>query len=190
MVIVGNGNPLYYSCLGNAMDRGAWRATVHGVAKSRTWLSTNRHIYEGQRRFKNSQTGHAILSVISPRMHATMPLHMLCLQSGMPSTLFSLQSSFLKSGLWHCPRSLPLFWGNSVSLSPLCWGPKLRLHGGHQVTSVSEAAESLWENKGVCTCHSRGHCKLFRNTDSELLIFGFFQGKSKSYLIMWNFPIV
>ena len=29
----GNGNPLQYSCLGNPMDRGAWRATVHGVAK-------------------------------------------------------------------------------------------------------------------------------------------------------------
>ena len=32
----GNGNPLQYSCLGNPMDRGAWRATVHGVEKSRT----------------------------------------------------------------------------------------------------------------------------------------------------------
>ena len=29
----GNGNPLQYSCLGNSIDRGAWRATVHGVAK-------------------------------------------------------------------------------------------------------------------------------------------------------------
>ena len=29
----GNGNPLQYSCLENPMDRGAWRATVHGVAK-------------------------------------------------------------------------------------------------------------------------------------------------------------
>ena len=29
----GNGNPLQYSCLGNPMDRGAWQATVHGVAK-------------------------------------------------------------------------------------------------------------------------------------------------------------
>ena len=29
----GNGNPLQYSCLGNPMDRGPWRATVHGVAK-------------------------------------------------------------------------------------------------------------------------------------------------------------
>ena len=32
----GNGNPLQYSCLENSMDRGAWWATVHGVAKSRT----------------------------------------------------------------------------------------------------------------------------------------------------------
>ena len=30
----GNGNPLQYSCLENPMDRGAWQATVHGVAKS------------------------------------------------------------------------------------------------------------------------------------------------------------
>ena len=30
----GNGNPLQYSCLENAMDRGAWQATVHGVAES------------------------------------------------------------------------------------------------------------------------------------------------------------
>ena len=29
----GNGNPLWYSCLRNPMDRGAWWATVHGVAK-------------------------------------------------------------------------------------------------------------------------------------------------------------
>ena len=31
-----NGNPLQYSYLGNPMDRGAWWATVHGVAKSQT----------------------------------------------------------------------------------------------------------------------------------------------------------
>ena len=29
----GNGNPVQYSCLENPMDRGAWRATVHGVTK-------------------------------------------------------------------------------------------------------------------------------------------------------------
>ena len=30
----GNGNPLQSSCLESSMDRGSWRATVHGVAKS------------------------------------------------------------------------------------------------------------------------------------------------------------
>ena len=35
----GNGDPLQYSCLENPMDRGAWWAAVHGVTKSRTWLS-------------------------------------------------------------------------------------------------------------------------------------------------------
>ena len=34
----GHGNPLQYSCLENPMDRGAWWATVHGVAKSWTQL--------------------------------------------------------------------------------------------------------------------------------------------------------
>ena len=35
----GNSNPLRYLCLENPMDRGAWWATIHGVAKSRTQLS-------------------------------------------------------------------------------------------------------------------------------------------------------
>ena len=34
----GNGNPLQYSCLGNLMDKGAWRVTVHGVTKGWTQL--------------------------------------------------------------------------------------------------------------------------------------------------------
>ena len=34
----GNGSPLQYSCLENPVDRGAWWAAVHGVAKSRTRL--------------------------------------------------------------------------------------------------------------------------------------------------------
>ena len=38
---VGSGNPLQYSYPENPTDRGAWRATVHGVAKSHTHLSTH-----------------------------------------------------------------------------------------------------------------------------------------------------
>ena len=37
----GHGNPLQYSCLENPMDRGAWRATVHGVEKNWTPLITH-----------------------------------------------------------------------------------------------------------------------------------------------------
>ena len=36
----GHGNPFKYTCLENPMDGGAWRTTVHGVAKSRTRLSS------------------------------------------------------------------------------------------------------------------------------------------------------
>ena len=35
----GNGNPLQYSCLENSVKRETWQDTVHGVAKSWTWLS-------------------------------------------------------------------------------------------------------------------------------------------------------
>ena len=40
----GNGYPLQYSCPENSMDRGAWWASIHGVAKSRTQLS-NQHTH-------------------------------------------------------------------------------------------------------------------------------------------------
>ena len=36
-----NDNPVQYSCLENSMDRAAWQATIHGVAKSQTGLSNN-----------------------------------------------------------------------------------------------------------------------------------------------------
>ena len=41
----GNGNPLQYSCLKNPMDRGTWRAPVHGVTKKWTWLSNWAHTH-------------------------------------------------------------------------------------------------------------------------------------------------
>ena len=47
----GPGKPLQYPCLENPMDRGAWRATVHRVAKSQTPLkrfSTAQHMVTGQ----------------------------------------------------------------------------------------------------------------------------------------------
>ena len=54
----GQGNPLRYSCLGNPMDRGAWRVTVHRTRKSQTrlkWLST-----------------HAVSTVAVPSLHPSI----------------------------------------------------------------------------------------------------------------------
>ena len=42
----GNGNPLQYSFLENSMERGAWRATVPGVAKSQTRVSMHACVQE------------------------------------------------------------------------------------------------------------------------------------------------
>ena len=54
----GHGNPLQYSCLENPRDRGAWRATVHGVTKSWTQLkrlSTHTCRQEGRREGKEAR---------------------------------------------------------------------------------------------------------------------------------------
>ena len=46
---VGYSNPLQYSCLRNFMERGAWRATVHEVAKRWTRLSAYAHTHTEQK---------------------------------------------------------------------------------------------------------------------------------------------
>ena len=48
----GNGNPLQYSCLENPMDRGAWRATVHGVTRVRHDLATKPSQYKIKKRLQ------------------------------------------------------------------------------------------------------------------------------------------
>ena len=55
---IGNGNSLQYSCLENPMDRGAWRATVHGVTKSRTQLSNLAHTQWKGRPTASGISGH------------------------------------------------------------------------------------------------------------------------------------
>ena len=42
----GNGKPLLYSCLGNPMVRGAWRDTIHGVARVGHDLALNHHHHQ------------------------------------------------------------------------------------------------------------------------------------------------
>ena len=62
----GHGNPLQYSCLGNSVDRGAWWATVHGVAKSQTWLSDwASHILKAINRWGTLMNGRRLGSLSS-----------------------------------------------------------------------------------------------------------------------------
>ena len=64
----GNGNPLQHSCMGNSMDRGAWRTTVHGVAKE---SDTTEHAHSSNRQnntkiscFPNSEEyGHHLFQI-------------------------------------------------------------------------------------------------------------------------------
>ena len=65
----GHNNPLEYSCLENPMDREAWQATVHAVAKSQTRLKQ-----------------------LSPQTQPLLPAYFYC-SGGQPSVLASLQLS-------------------------------------------------------------------------------------------------
>ena len=63
----GNGTPLQYFCLENPMDRGAWWAVVHGVAKSRTWLSNFTFTFHFHALEKEMATHSSVLAWRIPR---------------------------------------------------------------------------------------------------------------------------
>ena len=52
----GNGNPIQNSCLRNPMDRGAWWATVHEIAKSWIPLNTHTHTHPHTHTLTHTQT--------------------------------------------------------------------------------------------------------------------------------------
>ena len=64
----GNDIPLQYSCLENPMDGGAWQATVHGVAKSRTWLSDFTFTFHFHALEKEMATHSSVLAWRIPEM--------------------------------------------------------------------------------------------------------------------------
>ena len=102
----GLGNPLQYSCLENPMDRGAWWATVHRVAKSQTWLEQ--------------------LS-----MHASILLHKLCNNAFIQSPMekyFRLKIEFIWNGKDVCQRSSNVSYFFAVFLVTLTTGDTFKCH--------------------------------------------------------------
>ena len=81
----GNGNPLQYSCLENLMDRGAWRATVHGVTKSQTqlkWLSMHTCMFtEAKRIIKSPQSTEFVSIKVLAEEQGSMTVSLRCLSS-------------------------------------------------------------------------------------------------------------
>ena len=115
----GNGNPLQYGCLENPMDGGAWRATVHGVAKSQTRL----HCYttcdpmDAARQASLSITiFRSLLKLMSiesemPSNHLILCCPLLLLPSVLPIVrVFSNESTL--------PISWPKYWSFSFSIKP------------------------------------------------------------------------
>ena len=88
----GHDNPLQYSCLENSIDKGAWWATVHGVAKSQKWLkqqhaSTNetrnvcgRSEYDATS-FTSAKVNHISEQHPNPRCHSNEGTHLNQVQS-------------------------------------------------------------------------------------------------------------
>ena len=94
----GDGNPLQYSCLDNPTDRGAWRATVHEVAKSRTWLK------------RLSMHAHTRKHALNEWMNAHIPRPQLMpCEASHTAPVFNsvVMPVIMASSLWHRVSGVP-----------------------------------------------------------------------------------
>ena len=132
----GNGNPLQYSYLENSMDRGAWRATVQGVAETQTRLST--HFYPW-----NSPARRALRRPGGRRW--TRRVGVLFAWSGAWSTVVASQLGVkmrakwtvrssqsverYRKDLWAKSADAVQWWGQLTTHYPWCWQPTLVWRG-------------------------------------------------------------
>ena len=74
----GNGDAFQHSCLGNPMDKAAWRCTVHGVAKTQKWLGTG-YTKHDIKYFKALKIcpGFSPVSILCHSITVCMPAHFL-----------------------------------------------------------------------------------------------------------------
>ena len=110
----GNGNPLWYSCLKNSMDRGTWQATVHGVTKS--WTQLSNWAWELGNRFRDQKKQENLKAAI-----------LSFLGSSWEKTKRGIKS--------NPPKSKHVLGGRGVpptsALLPTCVFPLLSKHTGH-----------------------------------------------------------
>ena len=109
----GNGTPLQHACLGNPMDRGAWGATVHGVAKSWTQL-------------KRLSTH----SPPSPRVTLDHKVTHLSINS----SLFRVTSKLSRKLVWQTEGNLSFPSLNEVGDNAKIWRINLQLQSTHPVS--------------------------------------------------------
>ena len=103
----GNGTPLQYSCLKNPMDRGAWWATVHGVTKSQTQLSTAQLIHV------HTSGCHRCLGTV--RAQACGPGAM---ETKLQSAEFHILPDGAGHGAWSAEILMPDFLASSCARGP------------------------------------------------------------------------
>ena len=130
----GHGNQLQYSCLENPMDRGVWWATVHGVAKSCTWLkqlSNNSSIpleliewYMKERKYPRNTTESRIINV-SPFGLTLLTLILITSQKN---------AQELCSGLLPCYTEES---GSSDCFSNPLWTWRYFLDSGYSIRKIS-----------------------------------------------------
>ena len=153
----GDGTPLQYSCLANPMDRGAWKAVVHGVAEDRTWLSDftfTFHFYS----LEKEMATHS--SVLAWRISGT----------GEPGRLPSMGShrvghdwSDLAAAAFSLPDLRPTFWISS----PSCYIQRQITRGREGRNSSSFVSDSFCLTKG----QTAGDMYLWRMWNSLIYIF-------------------
>ena len=108
----GNGTPLQYSCLENPMDRGAWKATVHGVAEGWIGLSNFTFTFHFDALEKEITTHSSILAWRIPWMEEPGRLQSTGSQRVRHNwaTFTSLQRMFMKPFFWAAFKELIILW--------------------------------------------------------------------------------
>ena len=118
-----NGTPLQYSCLENPMDRGAWQAAVHGVAKSRALLSNFTSTFHFNALEKAMATRSSVLAWRIPGTEAAWW-----------AAVYGVAQSRTRLKRLSSSSSIPLSWRRKQELTPVFLPGKSQDRGVWQST--------------------------------------------------------